>query len=121
MRSDGYLVITGRIKDIIIRKGENISAFEVEQIVESHPNVRAAAAIGIPDRERGERVCAVVELIDATQPMTLQDLVDHCTGVGAHEAEDPRAARGVGQAAEAGGAQVAKDELRAAIEVIPWP
>ncbi|MCK7626265.1 AMP-binding protein [Streptomyces sp. RS10V-4] len=62
LRADGHLVLTGRLKDIIIRKGENISAQEVEDLVRTHPAVAEAAVIGLPDRERGERVCAVVTL-----------------------------------------------------------
>ena len=58
--SEGYLVITGRLKDIIIRKGENISAKQVEDILYDHPAVREVAVIGLPDRERGELCCAVV-------------------------------------------------------------
>jgi acyl-CoA synthetase (AMP-forming)/AMP-acid ligase II len=60
-RADGHLSLTGRIKDIIIRKGENISAKEIEEVLYTHPKVGAVAVIGLPDPERGERVCAVVE------------------------------------------------------------
>ncbi len=56
----GWLTITGRIKDIIIRAGENISAAEVEAALESHPAVRQAVAVGEPDERLGERVVAVV-------------------------------------------------------------
>ncbi|WP_030686169.1 class I adenylate-forming enzyme family protein [Streptomyces sp. NRRL B-1347] len=57
----GHLVLTGRAKDIIIRKGENISAKEVEDLLHGHPAVADVAVIGLPDPTRGERVCAVVE------------------------------------------------------------
>lgn len=56
----GYLTITGRRKDIIIRKGENISANELEDLLYAHPNVADVAVIGLPDPARGELVCAVV-------------------------------------------------------------
>ncbi|MFI0241515.1 class I adenylate-forming enzyme family protein [Streptomyces sp. NPDC016845] len=58
----GHLVLTGRAKDIIIRKGENISAKEIEDLLHQHPAVQDAAVVGLPDAERGERVCAVLEL-----------------------------------------------------------
>jgi cyclohexanecarboxylate-CoA ligase len=58
---DGWLVVTGRLSDIIIRAGENISASEVEAVLESHPSVRHAVAVGIPDPAVGERVAAFVE------------------------------------------------------------
>jgi acyl-CoA synthetase (AMP-forming)/AMP-acid ligase II len=57
---DGWLTIVGRIKDIIIRGGENISAAEVERVLEAHPDVRQAVAVGAPDDRLGERVCAFV-------------------------------------------------------------
>ncbi|WP_426365370.1 class I adenylate-forming enzyme family protein [Streptomyces sp. E-08] len=67
----GHLVLTGRIKDIIIRKGENISAKEIEDLLHRHPGVGDAAVIGLPDAERGERVCAVVEQPPGAAPLTL--------------------------------------------------
>ncbi len=57
---DGWLTIVGRKKDVIIRAGENIAAAEVERIVEQHPAVREAAAVGEPDTRLGERVCVFV-------------------------------------------------------------
>ena len=56
----GWLSIVGRIKDVIIRAGENISASEVEAVLESHPDIRQAVAVGYPDDRLGERVCAFV-------------------------------------------------------------
>ena len=58
--ADRYITITGRKKDIVIRKGENISTKELENILVRHPGVAEIAVIGMPDGERGERVCAVV-------------------------------------------------------------
>jgi cyclohexanecarboxylate-CoA ligase len=57
---DGWLTIVGRMKDVIIRGGENIAAAEVEGILEAHPDVRQAAVLGEPDARLGERVCAFV-------------------------------------------------------------
>lgn len=57
---DGYVVVTGRIKDVIVRKGENVSAKEIEDLLFDHPSIADVAVIGLPDDERGERVCAVV-------------------------------------------------------------
>ncbi len=58
--ADGFLEVTGRLKDVIIRKGENISAREIEDRLFRHPGVADAAVIGLPDAERGELACAVV-------------------------------------------------------------
>jgi acyl-CoA synthetase (AMP-forming)/AMP-acid ligase II len=57
---DGWLTIVGRMKDVIIRGGENIATAEVEGILEAHPDVRQAAVVGEPDSRLGERVCAFV-------------------------------------------------------------
>ena len=57
---EGYVVITGRLKDIIIRKGENISAKEIEDVLFAHPKVADVAVIGLADPASGERACAVV-------------------------------------------------------------
>jgi len=64
--ADGYVVITGRRKDVIIRKGENIPAKEVEDLLRAHPKVADVAVIGLPDRSTGERCCAVVQCRDAS-------------------------------------------------------
>jgi len=61
----GYLQITGRIKDMIIRGGVNISSREVEEMLEQHPRVAAAAVVGVPDERLGERVGAFVVLAGA--------------------------------------------------------
>jgi cyclohexanecarboxylate-CoA ligase len=62
---DGWLNIVGRIKDVIIRGGENISAAEVENVLEAHPDVQHAVAVGYPDERLGERVCAFVVASDS--------------------------------------------------------
>lgn len=61
---DGYIVITGRLKDVIIRKGENISAQEIEDLLYHHPKIADVAVIGVPDPASGERVCAVVQCVE---------------------------------------------------------
>ncbi len=66
--ADGYLTVTGRKKDIIIRKGENISAREVEELLQAHPDVDEVAVVGVPDPTTGERACAVVRARPGTTP-----------------------------------------------------
>jgi acyl-CoA synthetase (AMP-forming)/AMP-acid ligase II len=58
---DGWLCVVGRLSDVIIRAGENISASEVEATLEAHPAVRHAVAVGVADADVGERVAAFVE------------------------------------------------------------
>ena len=77
---DGHVVLTGRLKDVIIRKGENISAKEVEDMLYQHPKVGDVAVIGLPDRERGERVCAVVERAPGTEDLEFAEMVAFLKG-----------------------------------------
>jgi cyclohexanecarboxylate-CoA ligase len=82
VRPDGHVVLTGRLKDVIIRKGENISAKEIEDLLYPHPKVGDVAVIGLPDRERGERVCAVVERpagADPADDLTFEEMVETLT------------------------------------------
>ncbi len=76
----GNLMITGRVKDIIIRKGENISAKEVEDLLFGHDRVADVAVIGLPDPASGERACAVV--VPDGDPPALQELAVFLTKKG---------------------------------------
>ncbi|MDQ1010109.1 cyclohexanecarboxylate-CoA ligase [Streptomyces sp. V4I23] len=82
LTDSGHLVLTGRAKDVIIRKGENISAQEIEDLLHTHPAVGDAAVIGLPDAERGERVCAVVERARGADDPTLGELRSHLRSSG---------------------------------------
>ncbi len=85
--ADGYLWITGRAKDLIIRGGHNIDPAEIEEALQGHEAVAFAGAIGQPDARAGELPCAYVELV-AGASVTSEELLEHC-GVHVHE----RAAR----------------------------
>jgi cyclohexanecarboxylate-CoA ligase len=78
LRDDGHIVLTGRTKELIIRKGENISPREIEDLLQTHPKVAAVAVIGLPDRDRGERVCAVVETPAGQEPLTFAEMQQFC-------------------------------------------
>ncbi len=78
----GHVRITGRLKDIVIRNAENISANEVEDVLHGHPNIADVAVIGVPDPRTVERVCAVVRLVDGVDTITVQDLAEYCIGIG---------------------------------------
>ncbi|MCX4575753.1 AMP-binding protein [Streptomyces sp. NBC_01571] len=82
LTESGHLVLTGRLKDVIIRKGENISAKEIEDLLHRHPAVGDVAVIGLPDAERGERVCAVVEQPPGSAPLTLAAAVAYLRAEG---------------------------------------
>lgn len=82
LTESGHLVLTGRVKDIIIRKGENISAKEIEDLLHRHPAVGDVAVIGLPDADRGERVCAVVEQPPGSPELTLAAMTSYLRGEG---------------------------------------
>jgi acyl-CoA synthetase (AMP-forming)/AMP-acid ligase II len=74
--ADGYLFVRGRLDDVIVRGGENLSPGEIEQVLVEHPAVEAAAVVGLPDVEWGERVVAAVVLTDGSSA-TEDELRDH--------------------------------------------
>ncbi len=79
---DGNLTITGRIKDVIIRKGENISAKELEDLLFTHPLVADVAVVGLADESAGEIACAVVVPKDPDAPLGFTDMQDHLLAAG---------------------------------------
>jgi acyl-CoA synthetase (AMP-forming)/AMP-acid ligase II len=82
LTGSGHLVLTGRLKDVIIRKGENISAKEIEDLLHGHPGVGDVAVVGLPDAERGERVCAVVEQPPGAGELTLEAMTSYLRSEG---------------------------------------
>jgi cyclohexanecarboxylate-CoA ligase len=78
--SDGWLTITGRVKDIIVRAGEKFSAKEIEDLLHVHPKVRSVAIVPVRDAAVGERACACVVPVDASAPPTLEELTAFLTG-----------------------------------------
>jgi len=76
----GYLRITGRIKDIVIRGGENISPREIEECLYTHPDIVDGHVIGVPDARYGEELMAVVKLRDGASELTIEGLREFCTG-----------------------------------------
>ncbi len=72
--AEGHVRVTGRKKDVIIRKGENLSAKAIEDVLHEHPAIADAAVIGVPDPDSGERVCACVVLRVGAAALTLAEL-----------------------------------------------
>jgi fatty-acyl-CoA synthase len=83
MDADGYLRITGRLKEMIIRGGENIYPREIEEFIFSHPKVAQVAVFGVPDNYYGEEIAAWIQL-HTDQSATDQDIRDYCEGEIAH-------------------------------------
>jgi cyclohexanecarboxylate-CoA ligase len=80
--SDGYLKITGRIKDVIIRKGENISPKEVEDVLYELTQIREVVVVGLPDAAMGELLCAAAVLRGPDDRLTIDDVRTHCIDSG---------------------------------------
>ena len=76
MRPDGYVNIVGRVKDMIIRGGENIYPAEIEAFLMRHPKIAEAQIIGLPDEFMGEEVCAMIRRSDDS--LTAEELIEHC-------------------------------------------
>jgi acyl-CoA synthetase (AMP-forming)/AMP-acid ligase II len=82
MDADGYVRVTGRIKDIVIRGGLNISVREVEDLLTTHPSIAAAAAVGMPDPILGERVCLYLVSAAGAPHLTLEEIKQYLLGAG---------------------------------------
>ena len=106
-------MISGRLKDIIIRKGENISAKEVEDILYEHPDVTDVAVIGLPDAERGERACAVVIPAPGAEPFTMETMTAWCREHGLMTQKIPEQLEIVSDLPRNSMGKVVKTELRA--------
>ena len=83
MDNDGYLNIVGRIKDLVIRGGENVYPREIEEFLYSHPAIADVQVIGVPDSKYGEELCAWVRLREPGT-VTEDDIRDYCRGKLAH-------------------------------------
>jgi fatty-acyl-CoA synthase len=84
MHDDGYVEITGRIKDMVIRGGENVYPREIEEFLYTHPDILDAQVIGVPDEKYGEELCAWIRMKEGATPITAESLREFCSGQLAH-------------------------------------
>ena len=84
MGEDGYVEITGRIKDMVIRGGENIYPREIEEFLYTHPDIVDAQVIGVPDERYGEELCAWIRMREGAEPLTAEAVREFATGKLAH-------------------------------------
>jgi len=109
--ADGYLWITGRAKDLIIRGGHNVDPAQIEEALMAHTHVAVAGAIGQPDAHAGEIPCAYVELVEGGSA-TGADLLEHCK-IHVHErAAIPRHVEVLGELPKTAVGKVFKPDLR---------
>ena len=107
---DGYVRVTGRTSDFILRGGKNISAVQVEEAVMSHPAVALAAAVPIRDAVFGERVCVYLECLDTT--LELAELVEYLLAQGVSKELLPERLVVVDELPRSSGGKIAKGQLR---------
>jgi fatty-acyl-CoA synthase len=80
MREDGYVNIVGRIKDMVIRGGENVYPREIEEFLYTHPDIADVQVIGVPDERYGEELCAWIKLRDGAEPLDEEKVREFATG-----------------------------------------
>jgi fatty-acyl-CoA synthase len=84
MDEEGYVQITGRIKDMVIRGGENIYPREIEEFLYTHPDILDAQVIGVPDERYGEELCAWIRMREGAAPLTAEAIRSFASGQLAH-------------------------------------
>jgi fatty-acyl-CoA synthase len=84
MREDGYVNIVGRIKDLVIRGGENVYPREVEEFLYQHPDIADVQVIGVPDEKYGEELCAWIKMRDGAEPLDAEAVRKFARGKLAH-------------------------------------
>ncbi|SNY88569.1 fatty-acyl-CoA synthase [Nocardia amikacinitolerans] len=84
MDADGYIAVTGRIKDMVIRGGENIYPREIEEFLYTHPDILDAQVIGVPDAKYGEELMAWIRMREGATPLDAEAVRAFCTGKLAH-------------------------------------
>lgn len=111
---EGYLTITGRTKDIIIRNGFNIAPSEVENALLSLPSVKDIAVVGVPDARTGERLVAFVESCDVRR-LTLEEIRSHLARVGLAKPKWPEQVQMVDELPRTASGKIQKHVLRASV------
>ncbi|BBX61409.1 2,3-dihydroxybenzoate-AMP ligase [Mycobacterium saskatchewanense] len=114
--AEGYLTVTGRTSDFVLRGGKNISASQVEDAVMTHPAIALAAAVAMPDPVFGEKVCVYVELAES-HSVDLPGLVEHLLDLGVSKELLPERLIVVDEIPRSSGGKVAKGTLREDIRV----
>ena len=108
---EGYLTVTGRTSDFILRGGKNISAAQVEDAAMTHPALAVVAAVAMPDPVLGEKVCLYAELA-AAQRIDLPTLVEHLLALGVSKELLPERLVVLDELPRSSGGKIAKGQLR---------
>jgi fatty-acyl-CoA synthase len=111
MRGDSYCNVVGRIKDTVIRGGENVYPREIEEFLYTHPDIEDAQVIGVPDDKYGEEICAWIRMKEGRDPLDADAVRAFATGKLAHY-KIPRYVRVVGEFPLTVTGKVRKVEMR---------
>jgi acyl-CoA synthetase len=114
--AEGYLTVTGRTSDFILRGGKNISAAQVEDAVTTHPAIAVAAAVAMPDPVFGEKVCVYTEFAHS-HTVELPELIEHLLALGVSKELLPERLIVVDELPRSSGGKIAKGELREDIRI----
>jgi acyl-CoA synthetase (AMP-forming)/AMP-acid ligase II len=111
----GLVTITGRIKEIVVRNGENISVAEVEAVLATHPAIADVVVIGLPDPGHGERCCAVVSPVSGAPALTVADVAAHCRAAGMARYKTPEQVEFLAEIPRNAMGKVRRDRVREAL------
>ena len=111
MREDGYVNIVGRIKDLVIRGGENVYPREIEEFLYTHPDIEDVAVIGVPDERYGEEIMAWIRMRPGAEALDVAGVRAFCEGRIAHQ-KIPRYVRIAGEFPMTVTGKVRKVEMR---------
>ncbi|WP_134321995.1 AMP-binding protein [Cumulibacter soli] len=84
MDADGYVNIVGRLKDMVIRGGENVYPREIEEFLYTHPDIDDVQIVGVPDLKYGEELCAWIQMKAGAEPLDAENVREYCSGKLAH-------------------------------------
>ncbi|MGW0894315.1 AMP-binding protein [Saccharopolyspora sp. NPDC002578] len=116
MDDDGFVRVTGRVKDIIIRGGLNISVRQVEDLLAAHPAVREIACVGMPDQRLGEKMCAYLVPVDEADPPTFEEIKAYLLDAGLAIQKVPERLELIGEMPATATGKIKKHVLRADIK-----
>jgi len=115
MEESGYVRVTGRLKDIVIRGGLNISVRQIEDLLIAHPAVQDVAVVGMPDSKMGEKVCAYLVPADGHPALTLEEIKDYLLSQGLAIQKVPERLEIAGELPTTATGKIQKHVLRADI------
>jgi cyclohexanecarboxylate-CoA ligase len=116
MTHDGYVRVTGRTKDIVIRGGMNISVREIEEHLAHHPGLQAYSVVGMPDERLGEKVCCYLVSKPEHKPPTIDELREYLLAQGMPIQKTPERVVAVDSLPMTATGKIVKHELRKDIE-----